>query len=68
MVIKALGDCASSMASYANLLNDARFIFRSFSQLRYSHTKRKGNKVAHNLARYNVNISNFLVWMKDVSP
>ena len=68
MVIKALGDRASSMASYANLLNDARFIFRSFSQLRYSHTKREGNKVAHSLARYNINISNFLVWMKDVSP
>ena len=34
MVIKALGDHASSMASYADLLNDARFISRSFSQLR----------------------------------
>ena len=31
MVIKALGDHASSMASYAKLLNDARFISRSFS-------------------------------------
>ena len=31
MVIKALGDDASSMASYANLLNDVRFISRSFS-------------------------------------
>ena len=34
MVIKALGDHASSMASYADLLNDARFISRSFSHLR----------------------------------
>ena len=57
MVIKALGDDASSMASYANLLNDVRFISRSFSQLRYSHTKWEGNKIAHSLARY-VNISN----------
>ena len=67
MVIKALGDHAPSMASYANLFNDARFISRFFSQLHYTHTKWEGNKVAHSLAQYNVNISNFLEWMKDVS-
>ena len=57
-MIMRLGDDASSTASYANLLNDVRFISRSFSQLRYSHTKWEGNKIAHRLARYNVNISN----------
>ena len=58
-MIKSLGDHASSMASNANLLNDAKFISRYFSQSCYSHTKREGNKVAHGLARHAVNVSDF---------
>ena len=66
-MIKSLGDHASSMASNANLLNDAKFISRYFSQSCYSYTKREGNKVTHGLAQHAVNVSNFLVWMEDVS-
>ena len=32
------------------LIDDVRFGARFFTQLRYSHVKRKGNKVAHDLA------------------
>ena len=54
-----MGDHASSMASNANLLNDAKFISRYFSQSCYSYTKREGNKVTHGLAQHAVNVSNF---------
>ena len=54
-----MGDHAFSMASNAKLSNDAKFISRYFSQSCYSHTKREGNKVAHVLALYAVNVSDF---------
>ena len=39
-----------------------------FTQLHYSHIKREGNKVAHNIARYTLHISNSVAWMEDVPP
>ena len=41
--------------------------FPSFT-LSLEHSKRKGNKVAHCIARYASNISDFVVWMEDVPP
>ena len=46
------------------LLNDVRRCSSFFNQLRYSHVKREGNKVAHSLARYAKHISDFVVWME----
>ena len=45
-----------------------RFSNIFFSELRYSHTKKEGNKVAHNLIRYALHISDYIVWMEDVPP
>ena len=39
--------------------------FPSFT-LSLEHSKREGNKVAHCIARYASNISDFVVWMEDV--
>ena len=36
--------------------------------LHYSHVKKEGNKVAHNLARHALCISDFVVWMEEVLP
>ena len=48
------------------LLEDVRNLSQHFDELRYSHTKREGNCLAHSLARYVVSIPDFLVWMEDV--
>ena len=50
------------------LMEDIKFHASSFIQLRYSHIKREGNKVAHKLARHALCISDFSVWMEDVPP
>ena len=42
--------------------------FQRFDTMLYSHTKREGNSVAHNLARYAISIPNFLVWMENIPP
>ncbi|XP_065635520.1 uncharacterized protein LOC136070080 [Quercus suber] len=48
------------------LVEDVQLLAGSFSKLLYSHTRRDVNKLAHNLARFAVNISSFLVWMESV--
>ena len=40
----------------------------SFTQLHNSHIRREGNMVAHNLAMYARNFSDFVVWMEDAPP
>ncbi|XP_050248536.1 uncharacterized protein LOC126695761 [Quercus robur] len=50
------------------LMEDIKFHATSFIQLRYSHVKREGNKVAHKLARHALYILDFSVWMEDVPP
>ena len=37
-----------------------------FSKLSYSHTKREGNSITHNLPQLAANIPNCVIWMKDV--
>ena len=50
------------------ILQDVNFISASFTQLCYSHVRREGNMVTHNLVRYARNVSNFVVWMEDAPP
>ena len=40
----------------------------SFTQSRYSHIRREGNMVAHNIATYARNFSDFVVWLEDAPP
>ena len=56
------------LSSDGLLIDDIRFATKFFTQLRSSHVKREGYKVAHNLARHTLCISNFVVWMEDVPP
>ena len=67
-VITGLRENRMVLVPYGLLLEDARFLSQQFDELRYSHTKREGNSLAHSLARYAVNIPDFLVWMEDVPP
>lgn len=51
---------------YGVLIDDARVLERNFTELAYSHTRREGNKVAHGLARLELNLSDTNVWIEDV--
>ena len=67
LVMKALNTKNIGLAPFGLLLHDSVLLFTSFSKLSYSHTKREGNLVAHNLAQLAINISNCVIWMEDVS-
>ena len=68
VIIKALREEEQFFSPIGLLLEDVRRLSLSFQKLLYSHTKREGNYVAHNLARYANSIPDFLVWMEDVPP
>ena len=65
-VITGLRENRMVLVPYGLLLEDAMFLSQQFDELHYSHTKRKDNSLAHSLARYAINILDFLVWMVDV--
>ena len=68
VVIKALREEKQLLSPTGLLLEDVRMLSQSFQKLLYSHTKREGNSIAHNLARYANSIPDFLVWTEDVPP
>ena len=63
VIIKVLCSEDESFASYGHLIAEAKVLTDSFSCVRFSHIRRQGNSIAHNLTRY---VSGFLVWMEDV--
>ena len=65
-VIKGLMEEERMLVPLGLLIEDAKRLSHSFDELRYSHTKRECNALAHNLARYAVSIPDFLVWMEEV--
>ena len=66
LVMKALNIKNIGLAPFGLLLQDSVSLSTGFSKLSYSHTKREGNLVAHNLAKLAINISNCVIWMEDV--
>ena len=66
VIIKALREEEQFLSPIGLLLEDVRMLSLSFQKLLYSHTKREGNSVTHNLARYTNSIPDFLVWMEDI--
>ena len=68
LVMAALNSKNPVLAPYGLMIQDSLSLSSVFSKLSYSHTKREGNTVAHNLAQLAVNLSNCVIWMEDVPP
>ena len=66
LIIKSLKAGGNTIASAEPLIQDAILFSISYSKLQYSHCRREGNRLAHNLARCSINVSNYVVWMKEV--
>ncbi|KAL0001051.1 hypothetical protein SO802_014832 [Lithocarpus litseifolius] len=48
-VFKALEDDVDFLAPFGLLIKDVKVLSQQFDQMFYSHTKRKGNSIAHGL-------------------
>ena len=66
VIVKALRNKNNVLISFAPLINDVSLFSSLFSELSYSHIRRDGNKVAHNLTRLVLTTQNYTVWKEDV--
>ena len=66
LIINSLKVGGQSIASVEPLLQDAMVFSNCYSKLLYSHCRREGNRLAHSLARYSINVFNNVVWMEEV--
>ncbi|KAK9989613.1 hypothetical protein SO802_029852 [Lithocarpus litseifolius] len=66
ILINALMDNSLSLASFGLLIQDIKAYAEFFQCISFSHVRREGNIVAHNLARHACHVTGFSVWMEDV--
>ncbi|KAL0004760.1 hypothetical protein SO802_012321 [Lithocarpus litseifolius] len=66
ILINALMDNSLSLASFGLLIQDIKAYAEFFQCISFSHIRREGNIVAHNLARHACHVTGFPVWMEDV--
>ena len=66
--MKALKGGDQFLSTAGLLMDDIRYDANLFYQLRSSHVRREGNIVAHSLAIYALEITDFIAWMEDVPP
>ena len=65
-LIQQLKSQDQNLSPWGLLVDDVKVYGTKFRRVLYSHVKRNGNSVAHNLAKHAICISDFQVWMKDV--
>ena len=65
-LIKALKAEDHNLSPWGLLVEDVKLVANSFVSLSYSHIKRNGNSVAHNLAKHAIRIPDFQVWMENI--
>ena len=58
----------NSFASFGLLITYALLYTVTFNHISFSHICRKGNSIAHNLARHVRHVNSLAVWMEDVTP
>ncbi|KAK7832298.1 hypothetical protein CFP56_026625 [Quercus suber] len=55
-----------STASFGHILSDIKALVAHFKHVVFRHTRRQGNKVAHNLARAACNFYPFCTWIEEI--
>ena len=68
VVTQALETKDVGLAAFGLLIRDACTLAGNFSDVSYSHTKRKGNKVADSLVKLATNLADCVIWMEEVPP
>ena len=66
-VIKTLNSEEESLSTFGHILTAAKKMTES-TCFSFSHVRRVGNFIAHNLTKYVRHVSSYLVWIEDVSP
>ncbi|XP_030958848.1 uncharacterized protein LOC115980769 [Quercus lobata] len=67
-VINTLNSDEKSLSNYGHVLSSAKSMLVASSCVSFSHVRRAGNCVAHNLAKHARHVRGFTVWTEDVPP
>ena len=67
-VIKCLRSDDDSFSPFGHILAAAKATTETNCCISFSHIRRLGNSVAHNLAKHARHVRGFSVWMEDVPP
>ena len=68
VVINSLRSNEVSFSSFGHLLESAKSMLVSSTCINFSHVRRSGNKIAHNLAIYARNVRGLSMWVEDIPP
>ena len=68
VVINSLRSNEISFSSFGHLLESAKSLLGPMTGISFSHVRRCGNRIAHNLARHARNVRGLSVWVEDVPP
>ena len=66
IAIRAMKCDSYSVASFGHILADIKSLAAQFRHMVFTHTRRQGNKVAHNLARAACNFYPFCTWIEEI--
>ena len=64
VIYNALCEVSLPPSSIASIMVGMLDLCKTFMRIEFSHVKRKGNRLAHLLAKYVVGIDDFIVWME----
>ena len=67
-VISTLNSDEMSLSNYGHILSSAKSMLVAGSSVSFSHVRRVGNCVAHNLAKHARDVRGFIVWTENVPP
>lgn len=67
-ITRALQQEGPSFACFGQLIEETQELFGLFNSCSVTHVRRKGNSLAHNLARHARHVSGLLIWMEKVPP
>ena len=59
LIVNSLKSGRTNMAFVEPLIQDANIFSASYTKLLYSHCRRDGNKLAHNLTRFSIHVPNY---------
>ena len=68
VVINSLRSKEVSFSPFGHLLESAKSMLVSSTCINFSHVRRSGNKIAHNLARHVRNVKGLFMWVEDIPP
>ena len=68
VVINTLRNTEASLSTFGHILESAKSTLVTSNCIAFSHIRRSGNRVAHNLAKHARHVRGLSVWVEDIPP